>query len=141
MRAAVGRSRNRGVRGAVRVIHALFALTLLLGLIAPLAPLAPPVSAQQAGQLPPPLPRPTRVALSGSFQTLLGCPADFDPTCPATQLQDNRDGSWTTALAIPPGEYVFRVVATSDAERSLGQNGDPNGADLTLSVPPDAIAT
>src|SRR5687768_2385558 len=125
MRTPFGRSRSRGVRVAARVVHSLFVLALLLGLLAPLAPLNQPVSAQPAGQLPPPLPQPTRVALSGSFQTLLGCPADFDPTCPVTQLQDNGDGSWTTALAIPPGEYVFRVVATSDAERSLGQNGDP----------------
>src|SRR5918997_1021345 len=83
-------------------------------------------------------PAPVRVALSGSFQIALGCPADFDPTCPRTQLQDNRDGSWSTVLPVPPGDYVFRVVASSDVDRALGEGGDPNGADIPLSVPGDA---
>jgi hypothetical protein len=136
MRAPAGRSRSRGVRAAARVLHALTILSLLATLAAPLAPVA---AAQQPGQLPPPLPAPRQVALSGSFQTLLGCPADFDPTCPQTQLRDNRDGSWSVILPVPPGDYTFRVVATSDAERSLGQGGDPNGGDLSLSVPGDAV--
>ncbi len=136
MRAPVGRSRNHGVRTAARALHALFALSLLVGLIVPLAPLAPSAAAAQpGGELPPPLPAPSRVALSGSFQTALGCPADFDPTCPQTQLQDNRDGTWSAVLPVPAGDYVFRVVASSDADRSLGEGGDPNGADILLSVP------
>ena len=130
------------VRAAARLlqVHALFALSLLVGLVVPLAPLTPPAAAalSQGSPLPPPLPAPVRVALSGSFQTALGCPADFDPTCPQTQLQDNRDGSWSAVLPVPPGDYVFRVVASSDAERALGQGGDPNGADIPLSVPGDA---
>ena len=118
----------------------LFALSLLVGLVVPLAPLTPPAAAalSQGSPLPPPLPAPVRVALSGSFQTALGCPADFDPSCPQTQLQDNRDGSWSAVLPVPPGDYVFRVVASSDAERALGEGGDPNGADIPLSVPGDA---
>ncbi|MCC7023165.1 MAG: hypothetical protein IT338_10065, partial [Thermomicrobiales bacterium] len=112
-------------------------LSLLVSLLAPLAP-ALPAAAQTGSQLPPPLPQPSRVALSGSFQTVLGCPADFDPTCPQTQLNDNRDGSWSAALPVPPGDYTFRVVASSDTDRSLGAGGDPNGADLTLSVPANA---
>ena len=142
MRAPFGRSRNQGVRAAARLlhVHAFFALSLLVGLLAPLAPLFPPASAaaSQGNPLPPPLPAPVRVGLSGSFQAALGCPADFDPSCAQTQLQDNRDGSWSTVLPVPPGDYVFRVVATSDAERALGEGGDPNGADISLSVPGDA---
>src|SRR5918997_393409 len=83
-------------------------------------------------------PAPVRVALSGSFQTALGCQADFDPNCPQTQLQDNGDGSWSTVLPVPPGDYVFRVVASSDVDRALGEGGNPNGADIPLSVPGDA---
>ena len=102
MRAPFGRSRNHGVRAAARLlqVHALFALSLLVGLVVPLAPLTPPAAAalSQGSPLPPPLPAPVRVALSGSFQSALGCPADFDPSCPQTQLQDNRDGSWSTVL-------------------------------------------
>src|SRR5215211_4470863 len=140
MRAPFGRSHNHGVHTAVRLLHALFALSLLAGLMVPLAPLTPPAAAalSQGSPLPPPLPTPVRVALSGSFQTALGCPADFDPSCAQTQLQDNRDGSWSTVLPVPPGDYIFRVVASSDVDRALGEGGDPNGADIPLSVPENA---
>src|SRR5918994_3935968 len=142
MRAPFGRFRKHGIRAAARLlhVHAIFALSLIVGLLAPLAALLPPTSAaaSQGNPLPPPLPAPARVGLSGSFQAALGCPADFDPSCPQTQLQDNRDGSWSTVLPVPPGDYIFRVVASSDAERALGEGGDPNGADIPLSVPGDA---
>src|SRR5215211_348225 len=139
MRAPFGRPQNYGVRAAACLFHALFALSLLVGLLVPLAPLTPPAAAlSQGSPLPPPLPAPVRVALSGSFQTALGCPADLDPSCPQTQLQDNRDGSWSAVLAVPPGDYAFRVVASSDADRTLGEGGDPNGADIPLNVPGDA---
>src|SRR3954452_15610014 len=140
MRAPFGRSHNHGVHAAARLLHALFALSLLVALVIPLAPLASPAAAavSQGSPLPPPLPAPVRVALSGSFQTALDCPADFDPSCPQAQLQDNRDGSWSAVLPVPPGDYVFRVVASSDADRALGQGGDPNGADISLSIPGDA---
>jgi hypothetical protein len=140
MRAPFGRSQNHGVHAAARLLHALFILSLLVGLMTPLAPLTAPTAAalSQRRSLPPPLPAPVRVALSGSFQTALGCPADFDSSCPQTQLQDNRDGSWSTVIPVPPGDYVFRVVASSDVDRALGEGGDPNGADIPLSVPGDA---
>src|SRR5215207_8584463 len=142
MRVPFGRSRNHGVRAAARLlhVHAFIALSLLVGLLAPLVPLFPPApaAASQGNPLPPPLPAPVRVGLSGSFQAALGCPADFDPSCAQTQLQDNRDGSWSAVLPVPPGDYVFRVVAASDAERALGEGGDPNGADIPLSVPGNA---
>ena len=79
MRAPFGRSRNHGVGAAAQLLHALFALSLLSALAVPLAPLAPPASAAawQGGPLPPPLPAPVRVALSGSFQTALGCASRF----------------------------------------------------------------
>jgi hypothetical protein len=140
MRAPFGRCQNHGVRAAAHLVHAFFSLSLLVGLLIPLAPLSPLASAaaSQGKPLPPPLPAPVRVALSSSFQTALGCPADFDPSCPQAQLQDNRDGSWSTVLPVPPGDYVFRVVASSDVDRALGEGGDPNGADIPLSVPGDA---
>jgi uncharacterized surface anchored protein len=138
MRASVSRARSRGTRAAWRASQALLILSMLIGLISPLFAAGPAAAAQPAGAFPPPLPAPARVSLSGTFQTALGCPADSDPTCPQTQLQDNHDGSWSAVLPVPPGDYTFRVVASSEADRSLGAGGDPNGADLSLSVPADA---
>ncbi len=137
MRVPVSRSRNRGFGAGWRASQAFLILSLLISLVAPLFA-ALPAAALQGAPFPPPLPEPSRVALSGSFQAALGCPADFDPTCPQTALQDNRDGSWSAVLPVPPGDYAFRVVAASDQERSLGERGDPNGGDLFLNVPGDA---
>ncbi|MFT4037731.1 MAG: SpaA isopeptide-forming pilin-related protein [Thermomicrobiales bacterium] len=111
--------------------------SLIVSLFAPYIALG--AAAQPGGQLPPPFPAPQRVALAGNFQSLLGCPADLDPTCPQSQLNDNGDGSWSAVLPIPPGSYSFRVVASSrDGDRSLGQGGDQNAPDVQLTVPPDA---
>ncbi|MDP9362647.1 MAG: hypothetical protein M3Q10_00195, partial [Chloroflexota bacterium] len=138
MRVPPRRPRPR-VAATVR-FHALAALFLLLGLLAPLAPLstavALPASAQRGGD-PPPLPAPTQVAAVGSFQTALGCPADYDPGCALTQLSGGGDGTWSAVLPIPPGDYALRI-ATDGGTRSLGQGGDPDGADVGLSVPPEA---
>lgn len=128
---------QRGNRTHGRWTQLLLTLSLLLSLLAPYLSV-PTAVAQGTNPAPPPLPAPQRVAVIGSFQTALGCAADFDPTCQQTQLRDNRDGSWSAALPIPPGDYAFRIVASSDSDRSLGANGDPNGPDLQLSVPADA---
>ncbi len=134
MRVPVRRSRSRTSIG----FHALSTLFLLLGVLSPVLPAAT-VAAQQGGN-PPPLPAPNRVALAGSFQTTLGCPQDNDASCQTTQLTNGGDGIWTGVFAIPAGAYSFRVVASSDVDRSLGEGGDPNGADIGLRVPDGTVA-
>ena len=129
---------RRWRRSLATMAQGLLILSVLVSLLTPLLAVSAMPAAAQGAPLPPPLPVPNRVALSGSFQTAIGCPADFDPTCPQVELNDDGDGSWSTILPIPAGDYTFRVIATSDSERSLGERGDPNGADLFLNVPPDA---
>ena len=128
---------RRGASPALRLLRPVIARGPARASLAPLAPRrarrGPRAARSRLRSRPP-----AESRLSGSFQTALGCPADFDPTCPQTQLQDNRDGSWSAVLPVPPGDYVFRVVASSDAERRSGEGGDPNGADIPLSVPGDA---
>ncbi len=136
MRAPARSTRHFSDAGA-RWLTLFLTLSLVISAFAPF--IAPGVAAAQAGEpLPPPLPAPQRVSLAGSFQAALGCPGDFDPSCPQTDLNDNGDGTWSTVLPIPPGSYTFRVVASSDTDRSLGQGGDPNGQDFQVNVPPDA---
>ncbi|MCC6315040.1 MAG: hypothetical protein IT337_13630, partial [Thermomicrobiales bacterium] len=137
MRAAVRRFRFRWTG----LLHALTALAFLLGLLAPLTPgtLAPlPAAAQRAPALPPPLAAPVQVAAVGDFQTALGCPADDDPDCHQSQLDDTGSGMWSVFLPIPPGNYRLRIVARADRDVSLGQGGDPDGADIALDMPNDA---
>ncbi len=127
-------------------LHILGALVLLVNLFGPMAQIAAaaPVPladrflerAQPLPNTPPPFPAPTQVVAIGNFQGALGC-GDYDPNCGATQLTENR-GIWSGSFPIPPGSYSFRIAALSDQVRSLGQNADPNGGDLSLDVPGDA---
>ena len=134
---APARSTRHFSDAGTRWLTLLLALSLAISAFAPY--LAPGVAAAQSGgPLPPPLPAPLRVSVTGSFQAALGCPGDFDPSCPQTELTDNRDGTWSTLLPVPPGNYTFRVVASSDSDRSLGLGGDPNGQDLQVNVPDGA---
>lgn len=140
MRALAPRSRSRSRFGSSACWHALVVFLLLIGVVAPLAPLqsvtaAPP--GQRERDRAPAFPVPTQVVVVGSFQTALGCPADYDPTCGPTTLTDTG-GIWAATLPVPPGDYSFRVVATSDLARSLGRGGDPDGGDISLNVPADA---
>jgi uncharacterized surface anchored protein len=136
MRAPARSTRHFSHAGA-RWLTLFLTLSLVISAFAPYLVMSV-AAAQPGGPLPPPLPAPQRVALAGTFQAALGCPADFDSTCAETELNDNGDGTWSTVLPVPPGSYIFRVIANSDIERSLGQGGDLNGPDFQLTVPPDA---
>ncbi|MBA3413941.1 MAG: hypothetical protein H0U10_01785, partial [Chloroflexia bacterium] len=134
MRAAVRRPRSRPVAPALApaLVNVMAILALLLSVLAPLAPL--PVAAQQAGAAPP-LPAPQQVAVVGSFQTAIGCPADYDPSCQLTQLAANGDNTFSAFVPVPPGDWTYRIVAVADQQRSLGAGGVPEAADLVVSVP------
>ncbi|HEV2109582.1 MAG TPA: SpaA isopeptide-forming pilin-related protein [Thermomicrobiales bacterium] len=123
-------------------------LLLAAGILAPFAqvaaatprplPLAAiPSNAAQRSDAPPPIPEPTRVVATGSFQTALGCPANNDPTCAASELTDDG-GIWSESFLLPPGQYTYRAfVETPEGDFSLGQGGDPNGSDVTFTVQGD----
>ena len=126
-----------------RWVGALSVLFLVLGLAAPLVPVAiaaPLAAAERKPGNPPAMPAPNRVNVAGSFQVVLGCPQDYDKTCQVTDLRDDDgDGIWSAFLPIPPGDYTYRVVVSSDIDRSLGEGGDPDATDLDLQVPADAV--
>ena len=49
---------------------------------------------------------------AGDFQSEVGCPGDWDPSCLRSWLQDpDGDGSYTfTTAALPPGNYALKVA-------------------------------
>lgn len=121
--------------GLVNIATALLLLaSILINFATPI-----PAVAQQEDNTPPPFPAPSQVVVAGSFQTALGCPADFDKTCTITALQQNADGAWTGFFPVPPGSYTYRVVASSDIDRSFGEDGDPDGDDIQIDVPDGAL--
>ena len=135
MRAADRRSRSR----ARTWLNLLTAIALFLGMMTPFV--AGPAVAQRVNDPAPPLPVPYRVAALGYFQTALGCPADYDPTCPLSDLRNNGDGTWSAFLPIPAGDWSMLLLHQSDRDRNLGVNGIPDGPEVAFSVPTESPFT
>ena len=77
------------------------------------------------------------VTVFGSFQSELGCSADWDPTCMRPWLQD-KDGDGLYAIIttkIPAGTWEFKVAENLSATSSF-----PAG-NLSVTVPADGART
>jgi len=73
----------------------------------------------------------------GNFQSELGCPGDWDPSCLRSWLQDaDGDGIYrfkTTAL--PAGSYEGKVALNESWDVNYGQGGAQNGSNIPFTVP------
>ena len=77
------------------------------------------------------------ITVPGSFQSELGCSADWDPACMRPWLQD-KDGDGVYALVttkIPAGTYEFKVAHGLSFDESY-----PTG-NLSVTVPKDGART
>ena len=83
------------------------------------------------------------ITVPGSFQSELGCPADFSPDCMRPWLQD-KDGdgvfSWATTK-IPAGTWTFKVAHGLSWGENYGDGGVANGANMAVTVPTDGAKT
>jgi glucoamylase len=78
----------------------------------------------------------------GSFQSELGCPADWDPTCLRSWLED-PSGSGTFSFqttALPHGSYDAKVALNESWDENYGAGGSPGGANIPFTVPVDNTA-
>ncbi len=73
----------------------------------------------------------------GSFQSELGCPGDWDPSCLRSWLQDpDGDGVYTfETTALPAGSYEGKVALNESWDVNYGQGGVPGGANIPFTVP------
>jgi glycosidase len=73
----------------------------------------------------------------GSFQSEIGCPGDWDPSCLRSWLQDpDGDGIYSfSTLAIPQGNYEFKVAIDESWSLNYGEGGVPNGPNVQFDVP------
>jgi hypothetical protein len=77
------------------------------------------------------------ITVPGSFQSELGCSADWDPVCMRPWLQD-KDGDGVYALVttrIPAGTWEFKVA------HGLSWSESHPPANLTVTVPADGAST
>ncbi|GAA4983014.1 alpha-amylase family glycosyl hydrolase [Kineococcus glutinatus] len=83
------------------------------------------------------------ITAPGSFQSELGCAADWDPACTRPWLQDvNGDGTyaWVTTQ-IPAGSHEVKVAHGLGWEESYGAGGAAGGANIAFTVPADGATT
>jgi hypothetical protein len=77
----------------------------------------------------------------GSFQSELGCPGDWDPSCLRSWLQDpDGDGNYSFITpAIPPGSYEAKVAINENWSENYGEDGIGGGANIPFSITENGI--
>ena len=77
------------------------------------------------------------ITAAGTFQSELGCSADWAPACMRPWLQD-KDGdgvySWSTKL-IPAGSWNFKIAHGLSWTENYGDGGVRDGGEMTVTVP------
>jgi len=84
----------------------------------------------------------TIATLPGSFQSELGCPGDWDPSCLRSWLQDpDGDGTYTFSTAsLPAGNYEVKVAIDESWDENYGEGGVQNGPNIAFTVPQSCAA-
>ncbi len=108
-----------------RRVRALFATTLTAALA---------VTTLGAGVLPAALADDeSTFALVGDLQSELGCDADWQPDCAATQLQSTGvDGVYAAEFVVPAGSWQYKVAADGGWDSAWGLDGGDANVPLTL---------
>jgi len=71
----------------------------------------------------------------GSFQSELGCPSDWDPSCLRSWLQDpDGDGIYALLTPFPAGSYEAKVTINESWDENYGAGGVPGGANIPFTV-------
>lgn len=77
------------------------------------------------------------VVAAGSFQSEMGCGADWDPACMRSWLQDpDGDGTYTLSTTqIPAGSYEVKAALDRSWDVNYGAGGVAGGANIPFTVP------
>lgn len=70
---------------------------------------------------------PGSVALVGSLQDELGCPGDWQPDCPATELTSTDGVHWQATFFLPAGSYEWKVALNDTWDENYGDGGAGGG--------------
>lgn len=79
--------------------------------------------------------------LPGSFNAVVGCPGDWQPECPSTELAANDDGTFGITLDIPAGSYEFKVAVNYAWGENYGADGVKDGPNVALVLEADSKVT
>jgi hypothetical protein len=83
-----------------------------------------------------PAPQPDAVAVGGSFNSEIGCPGDWQPDCAQAQLaRRSNDDVWSATLALPAGDFEYKIAIDKSWDVNYGKGGVQGGANIALTVP------
>lgn len=109
------RGRRSGQRGLVRRLRSPFSKKSAAG-------------AGITGQL-------KSVTISGTIQSKLGCPGDWQPDCDPTSLSYSpHEHVWTGEFDLPAGNYEYKVVINNSWDENYGRDSIRNGSNISLAL-------
>ncbi|MEU0095823.1 pullulanase-type alpha-1,6-glucosidase [Kribbella sp. NPDC006257] len=81
------------------------------------------------------------ITVPGSFQSELGCPADWTPDCMRPWLTDqDGDGTYTwSTTEIGAGSYEAKVAHNLSFDENYGAGGVKDGPNIAINVPGDGL--
>ena len=79
----------------------------------------------------PPASQPSSVAIAGTLNSEMGCPADWDPGCPAASMTlDPVDQIWKKDVTLPVGPYSYKAALNGNWTENYGNGGVREGANI-----------
>ncbi|NHA67407.1 pullulanase X25 domain-containing protein [Phycicoccus flavus] len=79
------------------------------------------------------------VALVGDLQSELGCPEDWMPQCPDTELtREAGSDRWSATFEVPKGTWQFKVALDDGWAENYGAGGQADGSNLSFTLAGDA---
>lgn len=83
-------------------------------------------------------PEPSAVTIPGNLQELLGCPGNWQPECPNTQLSFIDTAKvWKGTFEMVIGDYEYKAALNETWDENYGANAERNGGNITLFLDSD----
>jgi glycosidase len=74
------------------------------------------------------------ITVAGDLQSELGCPGDWQPSCPQSELTQTGPTSYAALFSLPAGSYQFKVTVNGSWDENYGADGVANGDNIPLVI-------
>ena len=85
--------------------------------------------------------QPGTVAIAGTLNSEMGCPADWEPWCDQAQMTfDAQDGIWKKDVTLPAGPYAYKAALDRAWTENYGVGAVRDGANIDMETPDGEVA-